>query len=148
LLPAIAPAVDRYAARLDALGARGIDTAALRFEASHGRTSLEYYDGFVFSLHGPEGMAPVASGGRYDALRMRGCDHAVGRAEGARWARRGPRRATRWRLRRGERGRRDWGVAGGADADQPTNGTTSVRRALMMTTYRAKHTCAACHDGA
>jgi len=68
LLPAIAPAVDRFAARLEALAAHGIDVATLAFEASHGRTSLEYYDGFVFSFHGPEGMPPVASGGRYDAL--------------------------------------------------------------------------------
>lgn len=68
LLPAIEPSVDRFAARLAALRAGGIATDTLPFEASHGRTSLEYYDGFVFSLHGPEGMAPVASGGRYDAL--------------------------------------------------------------------------------
>jgi ATP phosphoribosyltransferase regulatory subunit len=68
LLPAIAPAVDRFAVRLDALQARGIDTASLSFEASHGRTSLEYYDGFVFSFHGPADLPPVASGGRYDAL--------------------------------------------------------------------------------
>jgi ATP phosphoribosyltransferase regulatory subunit len=40
-----------FAARLEALAARGIDTAALPFEASHGRTTLEYYDGFVFSFH-------------------------------------------------------------------------------------------------
>ncbi len=69
-LPAIAPAVDRFARRLDALSRRGIDVSALDFEASHGRTSLEYYDGFVFSFHA-EGRAdwpPVASGGRYDAL--------------------------------------------------------------------------------
>lgn len=68
LLPAIAPAVDRFAARLSALAARGIDTATLPFEASHGRTAMEYYDGFVFSFHGPDGWPPVASGGRYDAL--------------------------------------------------------------------------------
>ena len=68
LLPAIGPAVDAFAARLEALAALGIDTASLFFEASHGRTTLEYYDGFVFSFHGPEGMPPVASGGRYDAL--------------------------------------------------------------------------------
>lgn len=69
MLPAIAPAVDRFAARLSALAARGIDTATLPFEASHGRTSLEYYDGFVFSFHaGDPGLPPVASGGRYDAL--------------------------------------------------------------------------------
>ncbi len=67
MLPAIAPAVDRFAARLEALAARGVDVATLAFEASHGRTSLEYYDGFVFSFHAPDGP-PVASGGRYDAL--------------------------------------------------------------------------------
>jgi len=68
LLPAIGPAVEAFAARLDALAANGIDVATLPFEASHGRTTLEYYDGFVFSFHGPEGMPPIASGGRYDAL--------------------------------------------------------------------------------
>ena len=69
MLPAIAPAVDRFAARLDALDARGIDTVALPFEASHGRTSLEYYDGFVFSFHAADpALPPLASGGRYDAL--------------------------------------------------------------------------------
>lgn len=68
LLPAIAPAVERFAGRLAALRARGIDTATLAFEASHGRTSLEYYDGFVFSFHAPGDLPPIASGGRYDAL--------------------------------------------------------------------------------
>ena len=69
LLPAIAPAVDRFAARLEALAAQGIDTPGLAFEASHGRTALEYYDGFVFSfLAADPGLPPVASGGRYDAL--------------------------------------------------------------------------------
>lgn len=67
MLPAIGPAVDRFAARLDALAARGVDVATLAFEASHGRTALEYYDGFVFSFV-TDGMPPVASGGRYDAL--------------------------------------------------------------------------------
>ncbi len=69
LLPAIAPAVERFATRLDALKANGIDTATLPFQASHGRTSLEYYDGFVFSFHAADpALPPVASGGRYDAL--------------------------------------------------------------------------------
>ena len=69
MLPAIAPAVDRFARRLDALAARGIDVATLPFEASHGRTALEYYDGFVFSFHAADpALPPVASGGRYDAL--------------------------------------------------------------------------------
>ncbi|MES2913848.1 MAG: ATP phosphoribosyltransferase regulatory subunit [Pseudomonadota bacterium] len=67
MLPAIGPAVDRFAARLEALAARGVDVATLAFEASHGRTALEYYDGFVFSFL-RDGMPPVASGGRYDAL--------------------------------------------------------------------------------
>ena len=68
MLPAITPAVDRFNARLDALAAKGIDVATLPFEASHGRTTLEYYDGFVFSLHGPSDLPAIASGGRYDAL--------------------------------------------------------------------------------
>jgi ATP phosphoribosyltransferase regulatory subunit len=68
-LPAIAPAVDRFAARLDALAALGIPTADLPFAASHGRNTLEYYDGFVFSFHAADpALPPVASGGRYDAL--------------------------------------------------------------------------------
>lgn len=69
LLPAIAPAVERFATRLEALKANGIDTMTLPFQASHGRTSLEYYDGFVFSFHAADPtLPPVASGGRYDAL--------------------------------------------------------------------------------
>lgn len=68
-MPAIVPAVERMARRLDAMAARGIDIAHLPFEASHGRTTLEYYDGFVFSFHaGDPALPPVASGGRYDAL--------------------------------------------------------------------------------
>ncbi len=69
-LPAIAPAVDRLAARLDALAARGVDAEALDFEGSYGRTTMEYYDGFVFGFYAetrPE-LPPVATGGRYDAL--------------------------------------------------------------------------------
>ncbi|MEK9758124.1 MAG: ATP phosphoribosyltransferase regulatory subunit, partial [Paracoccaceae bacterium] len=40
------------------------------FEASYGRTSMEYYDGFVFGFYSAAGLAgsPVATGGRYDAL--------------------------------------------------------------------------------
>ncbi|MBM3615921.1 MAG: ATP phosphoribosyltransferase regulatory subunit [Alphaproteobacteria bacterium] len=68
LLPAIEPAVTRFAARLDALDGRGVDTATLAFEASLGRTTMEYYDGFTFAFVGPADLPPVASGGRYDAL--------------------------------------------------------------------------------
>lgn len=66
-LPALAPAAGRMAARLAALEARGIAAGALPFEGSHGRTTLEYYDGFVFAFTAP-GLPPVAIGGRYDAL--------------------------------------------------------------------------------
>ncbi len=69
-LPAIAPALDRLEARLEALAAREIEIAALDFEASYGRTQMEYYDGFVFGFYDaarPD-LPPVASGGRYDAL--------------------------------------------------------------------------------
>jgi ATP phosphoribosyltransferase regulatory subunit len=68
-MPAIGAAVDRFALRLNALADRGVDTARLPFEASHGQSTLEYYDGFVFSFHTADpALPPVASGGRYDAL--------------------------------------------------------------------------------
>ena len=69
-MPAIAEAVGRLAARLDAIAARGIDPASIRFDASHGRRTMEYYDGMTFSFAAPghPEWPPVASGGRYDAL--------------------------------------------------------------------------------
>ena len=72
-MPAIAPAVDRLEARADALAARGTAVDTLDFEASYGRTSMEYYDGFVFGFYAearPD-LPPVATGGRYDALTLR-----------------------------------------------------------------------------
>ena len=68
-MPAIAPAVTRIRARLDAIAARGIDLSAVIYDASHGRTTLEDYDDFTFSFVADRaGWPPVASGGRYDAL--------------------------------------------------------------------------------
>ncbi len=69
-LPSILPALDRLEARTAAMKARGIDVDSLDFEASYGRTSMEYYDGFVFGFYAETkpGLPPVASGGRYDAL--------------------------------------------------------------------------------
>lgn len=69
-MPAIAGAVDRLAARCDALSARGVDVGNLPFDANFGRTSMEYYDGFVFGFSAPghPDWPLVASGGRYDAL--------------------------------------------------------------------------------
>ncbi len=74
-LPGIANAVDGFEARLAAFAAKGLDAEHLPFEASHGRTSLEYYDGFVFGFSAPAlpDLPPVATGGRYDALT-----HALG----------------------------------------------------------------------
>jgi ATP phosphoribosyltransferase regulatory subunit len=68
-MPTIAPATARLQRRLVALEARGVDLAAVTFDASHGLSTMEYYDGFVFSFTAaaPE-LPPVASGGRYDAL--------------------------------------------------------------------------------
>ena len=69
-LPSILPALDRLEARLDAFALRDIEIGALDFEASYGRTQMEYYDGFVFGFYNaaqPD-LPPVASGGRYDTL--------------------------------------------------------------------------------
>lgn len=69
-LPAISQAVNGVAARFDALLSAGAPLDTLTFEASFGRTSLEYYDGMVFGffIENRTDLPPVASGGRYDAL--------------------------------------------------------------------------------
>ncbi|MEM6311353.1 MAG: ATP phosphoribosyltransferase regulatory subunit [Pseudomonadota bacterium] len=72
-MPSISPAVAGLERRAEAMSARGVAIDALDFEASYGRTSLEYYDGFVFGFYSetrPD-LPPVASGGRYDALTRR-----------------------------------------------------------------------------
>ena len=66
-LPAITPALDQFEARLAALAARGVNVDALNFSGTYGRTTMEYYDGFVFGFHA-DNSVPVATGGRYDAL--------------------------------------------------------------------------------
>jgi len=72
-MPGIAPAVARFEARCEALAARGVDVPKLAFEASYGRSSMEYYDGFVFGFFAPSlaDLPPIATGGRYDALTRR-----------------------------------------------------------------------------
>jgi len=72
-LPSITPALDRLEARIAALAERGVAVDTLDFEASYGRTSMEYYDGFVFGFYAEKrpDLPPVASGGRYDALTRR-----------------------------------------------------------------------------
>ncbi|MBC6441784.1 MAG: ATP phosphoribosyltransferase regulatory subunit [Rhodobacteraceae bacterium] len=70
---ALNAAADRIEARLAAIDAKGIDAGALPFEAAFGRTTLEYYDGFVFGFlaEGRPDLPVIASGGRYDALTAR-----------------------------------------------------------------------------
>lgn len=72
-LPAISSAVDGISTRADALAARGVDVQNLPFEANFGRTSMEYYDGFVFGFFSAEraDLPAIATGGRYDALTRR-----------------------------------------------------------------------------
>ena len=62
----IEDAFDAFTARVDALNAAGVDLEATEFAGAFGRTSMEYYDGFVFAFS--DGETDVASGGRYDAL--------------------------------------------------------------------------------
>ena len=56
--------------RAAALEKHGINGFELPFEASFGRTTLEYYDGFVFGFYAPNHpeLPQIAQGGRYDAL--------------------------------------------------------------------------------
>ena len=56
--------------RLDAMSDAKVDIKKMSFEVSFGRTSMEYYDGFVFEIHADKRgiLAPVAQGGRYDEL--------------------------------------------------------------------------------
>jgi ATP phosphoribosyltransferase regulatory subunit len=69
-MPALMPATELIEARAAALSALGIDGFRLPFEASYGRTTLEYYDGFVFGFtaDGRPDLPQIAQGGRYGAL--------------------------------------------------------------------------------
>lgn len=69
-MPALTPAIDLIETRTEALNGFGIDSYKLPFEASYGRTSLEYYDGFVFGFtaDGRDDLPQIAQGGRYSAL--------------------------------------------------------------------------------
>jgi ATP phosphoribosyltransferase regulatory subunit len=59
----------RFIRRLEHLAERGVDTTRINFSIAHGRNTMEYYDGFVFSFHAADpALPPIATGGRYDAL--------------------------------------------------------------------------------
>ena len=67
------------------MAARGVEVDTLGFEAGYGRTSMEYYDGFVFGFYAVQhpDLPAVSSGGRYDALTRRLGDGAEIPAVGA-----------------------------------------------------------------
>lgn len=68
--PQLSRAVQNLENRLKLLDDAGVDITTITFETCYGRTTMEYYDGFVFGFY-PKNlrhMPAVASGGRYDAL--------------------------------------------------------------------------------
>lgn len=69
-MPALETALQGLERRLEAMSESGVDLARVEFDTSHGRTTMEYYDGFVFGFYAPgyPHLPPVALGGRYDAL--------------------------------------------------------------------------------
>jgi ATP phosphoribosyltransferase regulatory subunit len=76
------PALRDWTKRLDAIVAHGAPEGRLVFQASFGR-AFSYYDGFLFEVRSPAlgDEAPVAGGGRYDALPAHlggACAGAVG----------------------------------------------------------------------
>ena len=69
-MPALGSAIEKFEKRLSALDNANVDLSSIDFEASYGRTSMEYYDGFVFGFYSDTyaDLPPIATGGRYDAL--------------------------------------------------------------------------------
>ena len=69
-MPALKIAIEKFERRLAALDKANVDLSVIDFEISYGRTSMEYYDGFVFGFYSENNinLPPIATGGRYDAL--------------------------------------------------------------------------------
>lgn len=63
----LAPVIEDFQRRTDALTAIGVDTSALTFDAAFGRR-IGYYTGFVFEVIGTDGVNEALAGGRYDKL--------------------------------------------------------------------------------
>ena len=61
---------DNLSSRIQSMSELGIDVSKLNFASNLTRTSLEYYDGFIFtsSIKGSPSLPPVVQGGRYNAL--------------------------------------------------------------------------------
>jgi ATP phosphoribosyltransferase regulatory subunit len=68
---ALGAALDLFESRTGFLAARGIDVSRIGFSTAFGR-GFDYYTGFVFELHDPNGTnGPLIAGGRYDGMLMR-----------------------------------------------------------------------------
>src|SRR2546423_1280799 len=65
-------ALDLFESRTGFLAARGVDVRRIKFSTAFGR-GLDYYTGFVFELHDPQGRSAgqLVAGGRYDGLLTR-----------------------------------------------------------------------------
>src|SRR5215468_825122 len=65
-------ALDLFESRTGFLAARGVDVRRIKFSTAFGR-GLDYYSGFVFELHDPQGRTEgqLVAGGRYDGLLTR-----------------------------------------------------------------------------
>jgi ATP phosphoribosyltransferase regulatory subunit len=72
----LSPALDLFENRIglliDLLAARGVDVDRIQFATAFGR-GVDYYSGFVFELHDPDGRVDgqLVAGGRYDVLLSR-----------------------------------------------------------------------------
>ncbi len=68
---ALGAALDLFESRAGFLAARGIDVSKIEFSTAFGR-GVDYYTGFVFELHDPNGTnGPLIAGGRYDEMLTR-----------------------------------------------------------------------------
>jgi ATP phosphoribosyltransferase regulatory subunit len=69
---ALGSAIDLLEQRTGFMAARGVDVARIRFSTAFGR-GVDYYTGFEFELHDPNGNGdvPLVAGGRYDGLLTR-----------------------------------------------------------------------------
>jgi ATP phosphoribosyltransferase regulatory subunit len=69
---AVDAALDLFESRAGFLAARGVAVDRIKFSTAFGR-GLDYYTGFVFELHDPQGRdeGQLVAGGRYDGLLTR-----------------------------------------------------------------------------
>ena len=69
LFPTLKNHLKQWEERCTLLEASHVNLDEIKFEAENSLTSMEYYDGFLFSFKG-EGAQPIAIGGRYNRLML------------------------------------------------------------------------------